>query len=429
MATRSTQIAEGQQVSRCSRFELRRVFDEERSQTVLHLCLRGEMAAPNVAPPCASLSRVLKAADERVLVLENFEGLSLDAMLRRGPVPQDEAFAILRALAPALDALHGTGRSHGALQPACILTGANQQVRIVDWMVGWNGAPLEWFGRDGAWLSPERIAGWPAGAAADQFALGAIAHQMLSGQPPFGTGATAEVLFRVRCGLWRSGAAPLSDAATMLVYERVFAVQGSDRFPDCTAFAAALEEASRQRRYSPTRVAEDTASSAADAPQELPEAARPRRAGVWWGAATAAAVAALVLAVAGWVTQRQIVAMNSEARRLSVSAPASAGSNSRFAVCNTGLSPVTVRELAAAYWGANHRLQIFNSARVARQGWTVAPASSQSLSWPQGEGSVWDGSVLFYFTRIRVQDSEYIVSGEWDSTANCLDISGPSPGK
>jgi hypothetical protein len=99
-------------------------------------------------------------------------------------------------------------------------------------------------------------------------------------------------------------------------------------------------------------------------------------------------------------------------------------------VCNASAHNVFIRGLAVGYWDARRRLQVFENSHAAQQGWTVAPASEQNLSWnSSGVGtptSSWDGSVVFYFLRIEQEGKEYILSGTWDDANNgCLAISSP----
>jgi hypothetical protein len=59
-----------------------------------------------------------RASAVRAIVLELVEGPTLSERLARGPVPLDEALAIARQIAEALDAAHEKGIVHRDLKPA-----------------------------------------------------------------------------------------------------------------------------------------------------------------------------------------------------------------------------------------------------------------------------------------------------------------------
>lgn len=443
MGTSQTPIAAGsdQSILSCDLFDLRRGFDESLQKSALFLDWKVALPAAEIADipviDGPGLSRVLALRPEgsSSALLEDFDGTSLQNIAERRLMPQSEALTILGHVAEALDALHAAGRTHGALQLSSILVSSDLNTRIVDWMAGWNAAPAGYLSRAAESLSPERIAGEPTGPAADQFALGALAHRLLLGRAPFAASSLAEKLFRIRHGLWKDSLGGDVETASFRVYDRALSVTAADRFPSCSDFVRELETASRQRNYSETRLGDEPSffSSMAQEPLQYAEPAAapapPARATAWWIAATIAALLAFAAGLANWRTQNQLDAIADQSASIGQAAPEQAGvsRNGQMTVCNTGTSPLEIRELAVTYWGSDRKLQVFNSTRYSQQGWTVAPASRQQLSWPQGGKSVWDGSVLFYFARVRQQQQEYLVSGRWDSSdQNCLDLAAPS---
>ena len=420
-------------------FTLRRSSDPQLHRPTLSLELNQTLSSRVISssPPSLSpgLSPILLVRDQspRVVVLDGFDGECLPAVLKKQPLPQNEALKILRGAAVALDSLHRAQKVHGAMGPHSILVGAKNEVRVFDWMIGWNNVPAELLSDAAEYLPPERLSNRATGAQADQFALGIIAHQLLLRRTPFPAAGLAEKLFRIRHGLWDDGVMGEIGLSVYRVYDRVFSVKPEDRFESCLTFVEELETASKQRVYTETKLV--SVQPSASSPTRLSDGARQAphsrsesrsRLKIWWAAASIAALLAFVLGVFDWRLQHQVDELDNQSEAVGVTAPAAAdiSSNGVFNVCNSSPTPIDIRELAVAYWGKDHRLQVFNSTHYSEQGWQVAPSSSQLLSWPLGQKSVWDGSVLFYFARIRQEQKEYVVSGRWDQSAqSCLPFS------
>lgn len=113
----------------------------------------------------------------------------LDAALRQfGPAPIAHVVTVVTHLAGALDFAAAAGVLHGSLHPRDILV-APGETSLIDIGV----APaLERCGIRTPvrrpYSAPERVEGGPASRAADVFALGAIAFELLTGQPVAGAG-------------------------------------------------------------------------------------------------------------------------------------------------------------------------------------------------------------------------------------------------
>jgi len=120
------------------------------------------------------------------LVLQRVAGGTLAARIRQGPLPGEQAREVGRALAEALDYLHGRGVVHRDLKPSNVLLGADG-VRLADLgiarlvdsiritMTGLVvGTP--------AYLSPEQARGDLVGPASDLYSLGLTLLECLTGR-------------------------------------------------------------------------------------------------------------------------------------------------------------------------------------------------------------------------------------------------------
>src|SRR5262245_58583528 len=77
----------------------------------------------------------------RFLAMELAEGEDLAARLERGAIPVDEAIAIARQVAEALEAAHEKGIVHRDLKPANVKVSAGGQVKVLDFGLAkaWSG--------------------------------------------------------------------------------------------------------------------------------------------------------------------------------------------------------------------------------------------------------------------------------------------------
>jgi serine/threonine-protein kinase len=127
-----------------------------------------------------NLVRVLGALDvngRRAVVTELVQGQTLQGPLKTGQklgLPQVQGIA--RSLAQALALLHVKGFAHGSLQPSNVMSAAGQ-IKLADVGLGRLHLAL-------VPASPYRAPEAKLDAAGDVYALGALVHHLLTGQPP-----------------------------------------------------------------------------------------------------------------------------------------------------------------------------------------------------------------------------------------------------
>ncbi|RMG06679.1 MAG: serine/threonine protein kinase, partial [Planctomycetota bacterium] len=167
-----------------------------------------------------------------------------DAFAELGPLER------VRRVAEAADALghaHAQGVVHRDVKPANLLVDAAGRVRVADFGVAL-ASDQERLTRTGAWvgtpsyMAPEQLTGGPVGPPADVWSLGVVLYEALAGELPF----AGDSLVSLAASMER-GAPPLRAAdlppALGSVCARALAKDPARRYPDGTAFAAALREA------------------------------------------------------------------------------------------------------------------------------------------------------------------------------------------
>jgi tetratricopeptide (TPR) repeat protein len=248
----------------------------------------------------ARVERVVEGHDGQLYVVMPFvAGETVRARILRGRLATDEALRILRELATTLDAAHAAGLVHRDVKPDNVILAADGRVVLLDF--GIVKALTDESEPDSAafastqltgsgalmgticYVAPEQALGNDVDARADQFGLGVMAFELLTGRLPWAGELPARVLAQVlyeapppASGLRAEVLAPV-DAT----FERVLAKQREARFASAGAFVDALEDAVR-RGVSPapfTGGQAQAAVSMAGAPPSLRvgDAASPRR--------------------------------------------------------------------------------------------------------------------------------------------------------
>jgi serine/threonine protein kinase len=178
-------------------------------------------------------------------VFEYVPGPTLhDVVRRRGRIPLEEVRLIIGPLAQALDFAHSRFVVHRDLKPANIKATEQSNFKILDL-----GLATEFRRQDNwafcgtpAYASPEQAAGLPCDGRADQYALGVITYELLTGRRPFNHSGWRELLemHRTKEPPW-----PKVDGINLPV-EVVHALLRSlekdpaRRFSTCQGFALAL---------------------------------------------------------------------------------------------------------------------------------------------------------------------------------------------
>ncbi len=181
--------------------------------------LLAQLQHPNIA----SIYGLEESNGVRALVMELVEGEDLAERLRRGPLPLDEALAVARQIAEALEAAHEKGIVHRDLKPGNVKLAPDGRVKVLDFglakamdpsaggasaadlarsptlmnsptMTAAHGTQLGVILGTAAYMAPEQARGQTADKRADIWAFGVVLHEMLCGRSLFAADTVSDTL-------------------------------------------------------------------------------------------------------------------------------------------------------------------------------------------------------------------------------------------
>ena len=160
-------------------------------------------------PNIAHIHGLEESGGVRALVMELVEGDDLSQRIARGAIPVDEALAVAKQIADALDAAHQQGIIHRDLKPANIKLRPDGTVKVLDFGLAKALAPAQDPASavhrslsptitspamltgagivlgTAAYMAPEQAKGREADKRSDIWAFGCVLYEMLTGRRPF----------------------------------------------------------------------------------------------------------------------------------------------------------------------------------------------------------------------------------------------------
>ncbi len=188
--------------------------------------------------------------ERQFIVFEHVAGENLKAVIaREGPLPVERALELACQVARALAVAHDLGIVHRDVKPHNVLVDAAGTAKVTDFGIARaldaddalteTGTVLG----TGQYLSPEQASGMRADERSDQYSLGVVTYELLTGEVPYsGDGMMAIAMRHVRDPVpsvraRRPDVPPRVDA----VVARAMAKRPEDRFASMEAMTAALE--------------------------------------------------------------------------------------------------------------------------------------------------------------------------------------------
>lgn len=184
------------------------------------------------------------------LVMPLLPGGSLKERIS-GPMPADEVVEALAAIAAALDHAHSRGVLHRDVKPSNVLVDGSGSLLLADFGLAKNTAVSSELTVAGmvvgtpAYMAPEQAIGRPVDPRADQYALGIVAFELLTGRTPF----RSESPFAILDKHLRAAPPPPSSFVPELpaqvdgVLAKALAKQPQERFESCRQMVEALAAA------------------------------------------------------------------------------------------------------------------------------------------------------------------------------------------
>jgi serine/threonine-protein kinase len=185
---------------------------------------------------------------EAYIAMEHVTGTNLhDVLAGGGRLPLQKVAEVIERLAGALDYAHQNGVVHRDIKPANVLLADGGQPKILDFGIARLAAggltrPGKFFGTPN-YMAPEQVTGIEVDGRADQFSLGVILYQLLTGEKPFAGDSVTAISYQVvnvdppAPSKLNPSLRPVFDR----IIRKVLAKNASDRYATCQELADDLK--------------------------------------------------------------------------------------------------------------------------------------------------------------------------------------------
>lgn len=211
----------------------------------------GRLTHPNIV----TVYGFEEEGDLAFIVMELVEGTTLAPLLRAAKkLDPAQAIDYVRQACAALDYAHEHKIVHRDIKPENIMITKEGVVKIADFGISKSirGSSLEATRTQAGivmgtlfYMSPEQVRGSKVDGRSDQFSIGVVAYQMLTGVLPFSADEPTAIIFKISFEeppspeLLNPGLVPAAGA----VIKKALSKKAEDRYNTCAEFAEALAEA------------------------------------------------------------------------------------------------------------------------------------------------------------------------------------------
>jgi serine/threonine protein kinase len=252
-------------------------FSDPKDRETLRARLFREAQAAGILshPGIVTVYYVGEEGANAFIAMEYVNGPSFEKLLSAPQAPgKDVLRQVLWQTAAALDYAHSKGIIHRDIKPANIMLDENGAVKICDFGIAKGLAGQTALTQAGTavgspfYMSPEQIRGGALDGRADQYSLGVVAYQALTGRRPFQSDQIHTLFFHIlnEPPPPAHQVNPALSVGVSDVLQKALAKDAEARYASCTEFVRALLEA----------WAAEPAPTAAPAPAPQPARVPPR---------------------------------------------------------------------------------------------------------------------------------------------------------
>jgi serine/threonine protein kinase len=254
------------------------IADPREQQRVKDRIFREAQSAGVLSHPhIVTIYDIQEEGDVAYIFMEYIEGSTLEKILLDEKPPEKEhILALLRQTAAAMDFAHSKGIVHRDIKPANIMVRRDWTAKIADFGIA--KMQSQSMTQTGLvvgtpnYMSPEQIQGKPVDGKADQFSLGVIAYEVMTGEKPFVADSLPTLLFKLvgEPAMAAVRLNPTLDVSIDAVLQKALSKDPAQRWDSCSAFIGALEEQCRRHPNWTTQTRGQALSAATEAIAAVP---------------------------------------------------------------------------------------------------------------------------------------------------------------